>query len=381
MTTARRTLHGGLPAARGPGTTRESLRVRLLIAFLLVGVATVGTLGVAVLSVGPGYFADAMGHMPGGPMGAAMDAVTREAFVHALLRSLAAATLTAVMAAAIVSFAVAARLARPMTRLAGAARRLASGHYAERVADDEPGELRDLAVSFNEMAESLEATERRRLQLVGDVAHELRTPLTTLDGYVEGLEDGVIAPGPQTWHLLAAETGRLTRLVEDLAELWRAEAHQLTLNIDRVDTGDVMRAIEARFSQPAQSRGVGISVQGPPATVLADSGRLTQILSNYVSNALRFAPHGTRVRLLAEAVGDRVRLSVADEGAGLARDQLEAVFERFYRVDPARTRAAGGSGIGLAIVRALAEAMGGRAWVESRGPGTGATFFVELPAP
>lgn len=357
----------------------RSLRARLLLAFLVVVAAALGTVGLSLLLVGPGYFMDAMRHLPGDPMGEAMDAVTREAFAHAMLRALIAATFIAVATAIVVSLAVAARIARPTTRLAAAARRVAAGNYAERVPDDEPGELRDLAVSFNEMAQSLEATEQRRLQLVGDVAHELRTPLTTLNGYVEGLEDGVISPGPQTWHLLRTEAGRLTRLVDDLAELWRAEAKQLTLHVEALDATESTRQVAVRFAPGASARGIGLDVEGSHPSALADADRLDQILANYLSNALRHAPDGSRISITSEAAGSSVRVSVADAGPGLAPDQVEAVFERFYRVDQARSRAAGGAGIGLAIVRALAEAMGGRAWAESAGAGKGSTFFVELP--
>jgi signal transduction histidine kinase len=164
----------------------RSLRARMLVAFLVVVAATIGTVAVAVLLIGPGYFAAAMGHVPGDQMGAAMAQATQAAFAEAMREATGAATIIAVVTATVVSFAVAARIARPITALVVAARRIAHGHYAERVPADEPGELGDLALSFNEMAGSLEATERRRMQLVGDVAHELRTPLTTIDGYLEG---------------------------------------------------------------------------------------------------------------------------------------------------------------------------------------------------
>ena len=240
--------------------------------------------------------------------------------------------------------------------------------------------MRELAVSFNAMAESLEATERRRLQLVGDVAHELRTPITTLDGYLEGLEDGVIQPGPQTWHVLRTETGRLTRLVSDLSELWRAEAHQLILH-PRPSISPRSRGRSRPGSTTRRHPAACPStVAGPPAAVVGDADRLAQILSNYVSNALHHAPDGSAITITSSVTADHARVSVRDQGPGLAADQLEAVFERFYRVDAARSRAAGGSGIGLAIVRALAEAMHGQAWAESAGPGHGATFHLELPS-
>ena len=361
-------------------TVPRSLRARLLAAFVAVVVAALGTVGVAVLLVGPGYFAEAMGHLPGDPMGQAMAAATQAAFVDAMRRAILAATVIAVVTAAVVSLAVAARIARPVRRLADASRRIAAGHYAERVEADEPGELAELAASFNEMAASLEATERRRLQLVGDVAHELRTPLATLDGYLEGLEDGVVGPSAQTWHLLRAETARLARMVNELAELWRAEARQLPLHTEDLDAAEVAREVAARFAPQAAARGIDVTPPDGRVPVRADRDRVAQVVSNYLSNALRHAPDGSSIEVAAETIRDGGRVSVTDHGPGLADDQLEAVFERFYRVDAARTRAAGGAGIGLAIVRALAEAMGGQAWAESDGPGTGARFIVELPS-
>ena len=384
-----------------------SLRARLFVAFIVVVAAALGTVGIAVLLIGPRYFAEAMGHMPGDPMGEAMADATLVAFTDAMRQALIAATVIAVITATVVSLGVAGRIARPISALARAAHRVADGHYAERVSADEPGELGTLATSFNEMAGSLEATERRRLQLVGDVAHELRTPLTTLDGYLEGLEDGVIEPSAQTWGLLRMETARLTRMVNDLSELWRAEAHQLPLRIDAVDAAEVAREVGEqlfqrvlqqrvifafhriqsgedhrleRLAPQAQARGIVIELPQGPAVALADRDRLAQILSNYLSNALRHAPDGSSVRVTTAETPDHVRVSVTDEGPGLAPEQLEAVFERFYRVDPARSRAGGGSGIGLAIVRALAEAMDGQSWAESAGAGRGSTFLVELPA-
>jgi signal transduction histidine kinase len=358
----------------------RSLRARLLLAFLVVVAAALGTVGIAVLLVGPGYFAEAMGHLPGDPMGDAMAESTQVAFADAMRQALIAATIIAVVTATVVSIVVAGRIARPVGALARAARRIAGGDYRDRVRVSEPGELGELAASFNDMAGSLEATERRRLQLVGDVAHELRTPLTTLDGYLEGLEDGVITPSAQTWHLLRAETSRLTRMVNELSELWRAEAHQLPLRIAAVDVAEVAREVGEQFAPQATARGIILELPASAALAKADRDRVAQIIANFLSNALRHAPDGSRVTVSAGRSGSWIRTAVADEGPGLETDQLEAVFERFYRVDAARSRAAGGSGIGLAIVRALAGAMDGVAWAESDGPGRGATFLVELPA-
>jgi two-component system sensor histidine kinase BaeS len=359
----------------------RSLRARLLIANLIVAGAALGTVAVAVSLVGPGYFAQAMGHGSSDAMGQAMSDATRAAFVDAVRNALVAASLIAVVTAIVVSLAVSGRIAGPVGRLSAAARRIAGGHYAERVPETGEGEIGDLAQTFNAMATSLEATERRRLQLVGDVAHELRTPLATLDGYLEGLEDGVIESKDETWRLLRSETARLTRLVDQLAELWRAEAHQLPLTIEPVDLAAVCRDVAERFGPLADERQITLILDLPSsAPARADRDRVSQIVANYLSNAVRYAPIGSSVAISARLSAGKAVVAVIDEGAGLAPEQLEVVFERFYRVDPSRSRALGGAGIGLAIVRALADAMGGRAWAESDGQDRGSRFLVELPA-
>ncbi|HET7727826.1 MAG TPA: HAMP domain-containing sensor histidine kinase [Candidatus Limnocylindrales bacterium] len=357
----------------------DGLRPRLLLSHLVVALAALGTVLVAVSLVGPGYFSDAMGHGPGDPIGSQMDARTLAAFGEAVRTALVAAFAIALLATITLAMALSARIAGPVSTLAGAARRIASGHYAERV-PDASGEVGALSVSFNEMAASLEATERRRLELVGDVAHELRTPLATLDGYLEGLEDGVVKPSTATWSLLRGETDRLTRLVDDLSELWRAEAGQLPLRMGTTDVATVVREVAERARPVAAERGIALAVEAPPVlSARSDRNRLVQVLGNFVSNAIRYAPAGTTVSISAMP-GDPVRVAVRDEGPGLTEEQTRRVFERFYRVDPSRSRALGGSGIGLPIAKAVAEAMGGRAWAESAGPGRGSTFWLALPA-
>jgi signal transduction histidine kinase len=310
-----------------------------------------------------------------------MDELTLAAFHEAIRTALLAAAATALAAAVIVSLALSSRIANPVSRLVRAARRVAAGHYAERVPVEGEGEIGDLAGAFNVMSASLEGTERRRLQLVGDVAHELRTPLTTLDGYLEGLQDGVVEPTAETLALLRRETGRLMRLVGDLAELWRAEARQLPLHFEVVQIESLVTDVLDRFTPTALERQLRFETDVAPGTaVLADRDRLIQILANYLSNAIRHAPLNTAILVGARRDGGSVQLSVTDAGAGLSPEQQAQVFERFYRLDASRSRDEGGAGIGLSIVRALAEAMDGRAWVESAGLGQGAAFFVSLPA-
>lgn len=360
---------------------RRRLRTRLLVSHLVVVVVGSTTLFLAVGLVAPGVFESSMGHAMEG-MSNMMATLVRTAFQDATETALVIAIGAAAVAAVAVSVAMSARLSRPIGRLAHASRRIASGRYAERVSISSDDEIGELAESFNMMAASLEATERRRLQLVGDVAHELRTPLATLDGYLEGLEDGIVPPSQATWTLLRGETLRLSRLVNDLQELWRAEARQLPLSLTAVDVPNQVRAVGGRFATLAADHQIGLEiVLGPRVlTAQADPERLGQVLDNFLSNAIRYSPAGSAVTVSAGADGDTITIEVKDQGPGLTEEQLEHVFERFYRADRSRSRALGGSGIGLAIARALAEAMGGQVTAESGGPGRGATFRVILPA-
>lgn len=363
---------------------RRRLWRRLLLSHLVVIAIGSATLLLAVGLVAPGAFDTAMGHAMSGMDGMSemMTGLVRAAFQDAVRAALVIAIATAALAAIVTSIALSARLSRPIGRLAWASRRIASGRYAERVPISSDDEIGQLAESFNTMAASLESTERRRLQLVGDVAHELRTPIATLDGYLEGLEDGVIKPSQSTWKLLRGETSRLSRLVNDLQELWRAEARQLSLSLTTVDVETELAAAAGRFTTHATEQGVELRIAIDPGhpRARADVERFGQIIDNFLSNAIRYSPAGGVVTLSAGREGDRVVVRVADQGPGLTGEQLERVFERFYRVDPSRSRAMGGSGIGLAIARALAEAMGGGVEAYSEGEGRGATFVVGLPA-
>lgn len=363
--------------------SRLRIRTRLLLSHLAVVAVGTITLLLAVGFVAPGAFDAAMGHTMGGTagMGNMMEGLVRVAFQDAIQTALLIAVAAAGLVAVVVSLALATRMSRPISRLAEASHRLAAGRYAERVpiaTDDEIGEL---AASFNTMAASLEATERRRLELVGDVAHELRTPLATLDGYLEGLEDGVIEPGDATWALLRRETTRLSRLVSDLQELWRAEARQLPMRLEQVDVAALIAEACERFAPLGGERRIAVrtEIAGALAAASADRERLGQVLDNLLSNALRYSADAGTVIVSARADQREVVIAVTDQGPGLTDEQRERVFERFYRIDPSRSRALGGSGIGLSITKALVELMGGRIWAESAGPGHGATFRVALP--
>lgn len=369
----------------------RSLQARLLVAHLVViGIGAV-TLAVAAVAAAPrildfhvsimrSHLAVDRPMVP--PAAEAFDAALVQVFRDSLNQALLIAGLAAFIAALAASAFAARQIAVPVQRLAAAARRLAGGNYEERAPASGTTELDALTSGFNEMAAALEEDERRRIQLIGDVAHELRTPISTLEGYLEGLQDGVVAPGDETWALLLRETGRVRRLVEDLQELWRAEARQLPLDLAGLAPADLVRSAMAPLSPDFAAKGLKLTVSLPEGLppVQADRDRAIQVLTNVLSNALRYTPAPGEVEVSATSDRGAVRFQVRDTGTGLAAEQLPHVFERFYRVDPSRSRSLGGSGVGLAIAKALVEAMGGSIWATSPGPGQGASFFFTLPA-
>jgi signal transduction histidine kinase len=311
----------------------------------------------------------------------AMDIAITDAFRQAMTQALVLATGVAVVAAVVVSLFVTRRIVGPLQQLAAASHRIADGHYAERVPVTTQDELGDLAESFNAMAGALEATERRRRELIGDVAHELRTPIATIEGYLEGLLDGVVEPGPPTWALLHGEAGRLRRLVDDLQELSRAEARQIPLALRPTDPSQIAQVALDRLAPAFAEKGLDLRLDIPRSlpSVRADADRAVQVLSNLLSNALRYTQTPGIVELTLRLADEAVEFSVCDSGIGIATEDLPRVFERFYRVDKSRSRALGGSGIGLTISKALVESMGGRIWAESAGSGQGSTFTFTLP--
>ena len=288
----------------------------------------------------------------------------------------------ATVIAAGASLFVARRIVVPVRRVLVATRMISAGRYEERVPPVENDELGELSEGFNSMAKALEEGERRRSRFVADVSHELKTPLSTLEGYLEGMTNGVIEPTEEKLGLLYGESGRMNRLVDDLRQLSHAEAGRLTLDLAPVSPGaTVGRAVEG-MKPLFEAKGVGLAaeVAGVPR-VTADTDRVVQVLANLLQNALRHTPEGGRVTVAASSRIGEVLFRVGDTGVGVAPDQLERLFERFYRAEGPRSggEARGGSGLGLAISRALVDAMGGRIWAESAGEGRGATFFFTLP--
>lgn len=358
----------------------RSLAAKLITAQLLVILAGSATLALVALLVAPGLFhthvREALGVVP-----AAVNDHLDQAFADAILVALGIAIGAAALTAVAASGFLAVRMLRPIRALADGAKRIAAGHYETRVPEAGRDELAVLGGAFNEMAASLQTAERRRRELISDVAHEFRTPLATVEGYVEAMTDGTLPRSDENLDVLTHETRRMARLLEDLSKVSMAEERQLGLRLALSEPqGLIEQAVQAAAVAYAE-KGVTLDarVDLRSAPVLVDDDRIAQMLGNLLDNALRHTPRGGRVEIGAMRRGDSVEMWVSDTGEGIAPQHLERIFERFYRIDPARARSSGGSGIGLAIARAIVAAHGGRMWAESSGRGGGARFIVTLP--
>ncbi len=369
-------------------SARSSLRLptRLLLSYVVViGVGAV-TAYVTVRLLLPPLFEHQMqmGNGSGGMMrgtGTTAATATHTALISALNVALWVAILASAAASGLVAAFVARRLLRPLSAVREATRRIARGDYQARVELPHEPELAALASDVNTLAAGLGETEVRRTRLLGDVAHEMRTPLAALDGYVEGLIDGVLRPDPQNLSAMADELRRLHRLSDDLAALSRAEEGRVDLHPVAADLGELAARTAARLRPQFEDAGIALAVHGDqPLPVRADVDRISQVLTNLLGNALIATPPGGRVEVVSERRGSRASVTVSDSGVGLADTDLERVFERFYRA-PTATRRSPGSGVGLTISRGIARAHGGDLTARSGGPGRGASFMLTLPAP
>jgi signal transduction histidine kinase len=301
---------------------------------------------------------------------------------------LVAAAAAASLLAGLAGIYLAGRLARPLEKLQQAASAISQGDLEQQVpVEDGILELERLGEGFNAMTASLRQSNQIKNAFIADVTHELRTPLTVIKGTVETLEDGALDDLKGRGELLASmerETDRLIRLVNDLLTLTRADASALALKSGPVDLPELARE-RCRLLQPlAAEKDLRLVVELDPSAaqgemlVTADQDRTAQVLDNILDNAIRHAPSGSMISIKLEKSGNRGLCSISDQGPGIAPEHLPLIFERFYRVDPARDRSSGGSGLGLAIARSLAEAQGGAIQAQSRvGEGTRITF--ELP--
>ena len=369
---------------QGRQRSRSGLASRLLAAIALVVVTAGLTAWLVAGAIGPATF-----HRHMLQAGASNDPAAvlhaEEAFRSASTLSLAVALAAAVLAALAVSVFLTRRIGRSLAALSSAAARVAGGRFDAHVTHPHLGvEFDELADAFNAMSARLHDSEALRQRLLADVAHELRTPVATLTAYLEGLEDGVESLTPATVAVLRAQASRLTLLARVLAAVTQAESGELVLQRALVAAHEIVAAATVPAGDRFAARGVVLTSRVEPDLPMldVDRDRMGQVLGNLLDNALRHTrPGGVVAVSAAPAARPRaVRIVVEDTGDGIEPQHLPHLFERFYRVDTARDRTHGGSGVGLAIAKALVEAQGGTITATSAGPGLGTSFEIRLPA-
>ncbi|MEW5986529.1 MAG: HAMP domain-containing sensor histidine kinase [Chloroflexota bacterium] len=292
------------------------------------------------------------------------------------------ATIYSALGAAAIALLLGVVLARtishPLQELTVATRLVAQGQLGHRVPVRSRDEIGQLADSFNQMSADLARASELRQQMTADIAHDLRTPLSVVQGYTEALDEGKLPGSPEIYQAMHQQVRHVTRLVDDLRTLSLADAGQLSLRRQLVDPQALLEHCALVYTPQAEQQGITLRVEAGPELppVNVDADRMTQVLGNLVSNALRYTPAGGEIRLLASAHNGTTTLQVQDTGVGIATEDLPHIFDRFYRGDKARA-VNGESGLGLAIARSIVEAHGGRIAVQST-LGAGTTFTVTL---
>jgi signal transduction histidine kinase len=355
---------------------RAPFGTQLTLAIALVVVLGVAAAGVVAAVAGPALFREHLAMT--GEQDPEVLAHASQAFATAATSAIGAALAVAAAACLVVGLLLGRFANTALGQARAAARAVADGDYSARIPHlPLGGEFTALAASFNAMSAQLEQVEATRRQVLADLAHELRTPVATLKAQLEALADGIDEEPDLA--AMGRQVARLERLAADISEVIAAEEGRLPLERRPVGVGALLD--EAAASAMPRALGVRIEVDADSAArraqICGDPQRLAQVLANLLDNALAHSP--TTVTLTASASGGGVRLAVADDGDGIAAEHLPHIFERFYRADPARDRAHGGSGIGLSIVKSLVEAHDGQVAASSPGPGRGATFTVWLP--
>lgn len=317
--------------------------------------------------------------MPHGGMGSA-----EESFLTSVHQSLLWVGLGILSLGLAASYALGRSITVPLQRLSRAAEQIEQGHLEQKVPVETKDEIGHLAEIFNSMADTLATNQQLRKQLLANVAHELRTPLAIIQGHLEGMLDEVIDTNKEQLTSLHEEAVRLNRLITDLRDLSLAEAGVLTLEKGPTDLDQLIKRACHLLQPLAEEKRIELqySISGMVPLVIADADRISQVLYNLVTNAIRYSGEETRIGIrvhTAESQGRRwIEVSIQDQGAGIAAADLPYVFDHFYRAEKSRNRQSGGSGLGLAVVKQVVELHGGQVAVDSE-PGKGSCFTVRLP--
>ena len=300
-------------------------------------------------------------------------------FIHALNRILSLAGGVSLIAAALLGVLFARRITKPISGAISATKKISEGDYGVRVDTNlKERETHELAEAVNHMAASLEEQEYLRRQMTGDIAHELRTPVTNISSYMELMIDDVMEPTPERLKSCYDELSRLSGLIADLERLESAESGEITLNKEDVELLRLSETIRKSFETGIREKNINTQIIGEEVHLWADRGKISQVIANLLSNALKYTDENGNITISVKQKKDSAELIVEDTGIGISKEEQDRVFERFYRTDKSRTRKTGGAGIGLSITKAIVQAHRGTITCESE-PGTGSRFIVILP--
>lgn len=273
------------------------------------------------------------------------------------------------------------RLSRPLKQIKSAAAKIANGDFKKRLDIKSKDEIGELAKTFNQMAIALQNLEEMRRGFVANVSHELRTPMTSIRGFIEGILDGTIPPDRQNHYLTIVrnETNRLNRLVNDLLDLAKMEAGELTLNIMPVDINELARKCVINLETLLLEKDLTVDADFEEEDILvkADADAIERVLYNLMHNAIKFTPAGGNIKVMTSIQKGKIEVTVKDNGIGIDENELDMIWDRFYKTDKSRSRDKTGTGLGLAIVRNIINEHGQNIWVESKsGEGTSFTFTL-----
>lgn len=270
-------------------------------------------------------------------------------------------------------------LTRPIRELTRATHAVSEGDLSQQVQVRSDDELGELARTFNRMSAELSRSLETRKQMTADIAHELRTPLSLILGHAEAVHDGVLPPTRENFEIIREEAARLGHIVEDLRTLSLADAGELSISPQPVEPERLVREAASLFHVEARRKDISLEVNIAPGLpeIEVDPGRMTQVITNVLDNAIRHTPGGGRIQISARDVEADLEIAVQDNGPGLPPGEAERIFERFHRTDESRRRADGGSGLGLAIARSIVQAHGGQVWAQAEA-GQGLRIVIRL---
>jgi signal transduction histidine kinase len=290
------------------------------------------------------------------------------------------AGLTAIVLALFLAIILSRTLTRPIRELTAATQIVSEGNLAHQVPVRSRDELGQLATSFNHMSADLVRSLNLRRQMTADIAHELRTPISIILGHTEAVHDGVLPASNETFEIIREQAERLEHLVEDLRTLSMADAGELKLVVRPYPPEKLLQDTKKAYSHQAKQKKILLSIKSESdlPELEMDPQRMKEVFGNILDNALRYTPQGGQIVLSAKVVDDSVEMRVQDSGPGVAAEEIDKIFDRFYRTEISRTRDKGGSGLGFAIAKSIVEKHTGRIWAESL-PGKGLTVIMRIP--